>query len=338
MARRRSQFARLILGVILLAAIVLGASAWWVTTPYKGFGEDVIVDFDRGTSSRVMADKLAASGVIPSKEAFLLARAAQPWTRLQAGEYLFHDPASPWEVLKRLTRGDIHYYEFTVPEGSNLFDIAAVVSDLGTMEQADFVRAARDPKLIRDLAPQAPSLEGYLFPSTYRITRRTTADQLCRLMTDQFRKHWKQVGGAAPVHATVTLASLVEKETGAGPERPLVASVFRNRLGKGMKMECDPTTIYAALLDHRWTGVIHRSDLDSKNPYNTYQHPGLPPGPIANPGVAALKAALHPADSEYLYFVAKPGGGGHNFSAGLAAHEKAVKEYRRGQSGARKGR
>ncbi len=282
-----------------------------------------------------MAEKLEQAGVVSSRWAFLAARATRPSARLQAGEYLFREQATPWQVLDRMARGDVHYYEFTAPEGSNIFDIAKLVDGVGTIRGADFLRAARNPAIIRDLDPQAPTLEGYLFPSTYRLTRRTTAEQLTRQMTDQFRKHWKQVGGGASVHATVTLASLVEKETGAGIERPLVASVYLNRLDKGMRMECDPTTIYAALLDGRWAGVIHRSDLDSKNPYNTYQHAGLPPGPIANPGAASLSAVVHPAESNFLFFVAKPGGGGHNFSANLAAHELAVKEYRHGVAAAK---
>lgn len=305
-------------------------------TPYKGFDREAVVDFDRGTSTRTMAKKLEEARVVPSRWVFLLARAGRPTARLQAGEYLFRAAASPWDVVTRLARGDVNYYEFTVPEGNNLFDIARLIDGVGSLKRADFLRAARKPDAIRDLDPEAPTLEGYLFPSTYRVTRRTTAEQLTRQMTDQFRKQWKLVAGTAPVHATVTLASLVEKETGAGSERAMVASVFRNRLDRGMKMECDPTTIYAALLDGRWTGVIHRSDLDAKNAYNTYQNAGLPPGPIANPGVAALQAALHPAESDYLFFVAKPGGGGHIFSSGLAAHERAVKEYRRAASGAKK--
>ena len=149
-------------------------------------------------------------------------------------------------------------------------------------------------------------------------------------MTDTFRRQWRRAGGAkANAQETVTLASLVEKETGVADERPLVAGVFTNRLRIGMRLECDPTTIYAALLENRYRRVIHKSDLASQNPYNTYQHTGLPPGPIANPGLASIEAALHPAETDYLFFVARPGGGGHNFSADLRAHNQATKAYRK---------
>jgi UPF0755 protein len=199
------------------------------------------------------------------------------------------------------------------------------------MPAADFLKAASDPALIRDLDAKAPSLEGFLFPSTYRLAHTTTAHELAREMTDQFRKLWRRLaaGKQPDVHRVVTLASLVEKETGFAPERALVAGVFTNRLDRGMKLDCDPTTIYAALLENRFRRVIHKSDLASQNPYNTYQHAGLPPGPIANPGADALQAALAPAQTDALYFVAKPGGGGHNFSSTLAAHDRATQAYRK---------
>jgi UPF0755 protein len=181
------------------------------------------------------------------------------------------------------------------------------------------------------VAPNARTLEGFLFPSTYRVGHFTTAAALCQMMTGQFRKEWKKLmPDQSDATETVTLASLIEKETGIAAERPLVASVFTNRLRLGMTLDCDPTVIYAALLENRYRGVIHRSDLDNKNPYNTYQHAGLPPGPIANPGASSLTAALHPEETEFLYFVAKPGGDGHVFSSNLAAHDKAVQNYRNG--------
>jgi len=183
------------------------------------------------------------------------------------------------------------------------------------------------------LDPRAPTLEGFLFPATYRLTRHTSAKQICREMTDKFRRTWKEIGKTdASVHNTVTLASLIEKETAQPSERPAVASVFRNRLRIGMTLDCDPTTIYASKLEARYRGTIHRSDLESMNLYNTYKHSGLPPGPIANPGEASLRAALAPADTDYLYFVAKPGGGSHQFSSNISDHNLAVQAYRRGQA------
>jgi len=217
-----------------------------------------------------------------------------------------------------------------VPEGNNMFDIAAAVGKLGTIRPEDFLEASRDSSAIRDLAPEATTLEGYLFPDTYRVTRHTTAAQLCRRMTERFRVAWAKLGAKEAVHPVVTMASLVEKETGRDGERPVIASVFRNRIARGMPLDCDPTAIYAALLERRYAGALSRFDLDSKNRYNTYQYAGLPPGPIANPGLAALDAALHPAETDYLYFVVKPDGSGtHTFSENLDAHSVAVGKYRR---------
>jgi UPF0755 protein len=184
--------------------------------------------------------------------------------------------------------------------------------------------------MIRDLDPRAPSLEGYLFPNTYRLSRHTTPERLCRTMTGKFRDAWKTLRTSEDVHNTVTMASLVEKEGKLAEERPRIASVFNNRLDIGMRLECDPTTIYAAILQKRYSGVIHRSDLESDHPYNTYRHAGLPPGPIANPGLASMRAALAPSNTDSLYFVARAdGSGGHEFSSSIAAHVTAVDRYRR---------
>jgi UPF0755 protein len=259
-----------------------------------------------------------------------LARALNPSAKLQAGEYRFSKPAGVLTVFDRIHRGDVYFFELTVPEGSNRFDIARLISANGTISAEDFMNASADPASIRDLAPGAPSLEGFLFPATYRLTHATTAAELCHLMTAEFRREWKKLDPAqtADPLKTVTLASLVEKETGVAAERKVVAGVFANRIAKDMRLDCDPTTIYAALLDNRYTGVIHKSDLLNQNPYNTYQNAGLPPGPIANPGAASIAAALDPASTDYLYFVAKADGGGHVFSATRADHEKAVLAYR----------
>ena len=322
---------RLFLGFALVAALVAGGVYYSLAQPYKGFSNDVILDFPKGTSTSDMAAELANAGVIRSPWQFLLARAFRSSARLQAGEYRFANPASIWTVFDRIARGDVFFYELTVPEGSNIFDIAQSVNQLGFLKGADFLKVARDPAPIRDLAPAAPTLEGYLFPSTYRVTRNTTVQQLCRMMTDLFRKKWNELQpGNASVNEIVTLASLVEKETAVPDERPVVAAVYKNRLRLGMALDCDPTTIYAALLEDRYRGVIYKSDLASVNQYNTYRHAGLPPGPIASPGLSSLKAALEPANTEYLYFVARPdGSGGHHFSTSISEHDKAVMDYRR---------
>jgi UPF0755 protein len=290
------------------------------------------VRLERGTGTIAIGRTLQQAGVIRYAWLFWIQRAFRPGAKLQAGEYSFSRPARVGEVFDRLARGDVYYFEVTVPEGSNMFEIARSLEATGAMTAEEFLAAAGNPVPVHDLAPEAKNLEGYLFPSTYRLTHGVTAAELCHLMTGEFRKQWKKLanGRNVEVAQVVTLASLVEKETGVESERPLVAGVFKNRLEKGMRLECDPTTIYAALLENRYRNVIHRSDLASGNPYNTYQHAGLPPGPITNPGTPALRAALDPAHTDYLYFVAKPGGDGHQFSASLAAHHQATTAYRRG--------
>jgi UPF0755 protein len=324
---------RLLLALFLLALIAATIAYLSLYNSYQGFRDQAILDFPKGTSTETMAEELAQSGVVRYSWQFLLARALNPGRKLQAGEYRFTGADTPSNILNRIARGDVFFYELIVPEGSNIFDIAASVGRFDFLKASDFLLAARDPAPIRDLAPHAPSLEGYLFPATYRIMRTTTVEQLCAMMTSQFRKHWHELQDPVhpkPVHETVTLASLVEKETGRPEDRPIVASVYENRLRKGIALDCDPTTIYAALLDDRYRGVIYRSDLASDNAYNTYKHPGLPPGPIANPGLASLKAALAPAETDYLYFVAKPdGSGGHQFSETIEQHDLAVQKYRR---------
>jgi UPF0755 protein len=331
---RRNRFrtlARFTLLAVLLAVLSAGYAAFRLAQPYQGFTGEVFLDFPRGTSAGRIADMLVESGVVRTRWEFLMARAIGRGRTLQAGEYRFNRPASPLAVFGRIARGDTFYYELVVPEGWNMFDIADAVGQLGLFRARDFLAAARDPALIRDLDPVAPTLEGYLFPDTYRLARTTTPTGLCRLMTNKFRGVWQGLHTDAPAHETVTMASLVEKESKLVEERPLVAAVFENRARIGMKLDCDPTTIYAALLDNRYRGKIYRSDLASENPYNTYQHAGLPPGPIANPGLASIQAVLNPAASDALYFVLRPdGSGAHEFSKTIAAHEAATARYRRG--------
>ena len=321
---------RWLFALVLLLAAGAAYLVWELNRPYAAFSQETFIDFPKGTTTVGIAQRLADGGVIPHAWAFLVARALQPRRTLLAGEYRFARPASVLEVYDRIRRGDIFYYLLTVREGENIFDIAEAVGRLRLFAAADFLRTARNPAAIHDLDPSAPGLEGYLFPDTYRLNRQTTPESLCLSMTSRFREVWKQLGSTADVHGTVTLASLVEREARFPPDRPVIASVFNNRLKLGMKLDCDPTTIYAALLEGRYTGVIHQSDLASANPYNTYRNRGLPPGPIANPGRDSLAAAIHPAETEYLYFVLRPdGSGAHNFSKTISEHMLAITQYRR---------
>lgn len=322
---------KLLVLLVILAIAAIAYVSWQLQRPYKAFGDPVMVEFPRGTSTGQMAAKLADEGVIEHPWLFLAARVFQRGKRLQAGEYQFVRGASPLEVYARIARGDIYYMELLIPEGFNMFDVSNAVAKLGTISADAFLAAARDPSLIQDFDPQAETLEGYLFPNKYHVLRKTTAHEICKMMTDAFRARWKTLAaGRVSVHDVVTLASLVEREARLKQEQTLVASVFHNRLRLGMKLGCDPTTVYAALLEGRYNGVIHQSDLASENPYNTYTHAGLPPGPIANPGLGAIHAALTPTTTPFLYFVAKAdGSGGHTFSESLQQHEAAVTEYRR---------
>jgi UPF0755 protein len=322
--------------LIVLTLLIAGVFAgYWYFGRYQGFHTETFVEIEHGMSSRQIARILQRQGVVKSQWAFLLLRGLNPGASLQAGEYRFGSPQTPWEVFEKIRKGETFYEELTIPEGSNIFDIATLLRQGDTVKPDDFLKAAADPSLVKDMDPKAPNLEGYLFPSTYRVTHRTTAEQLCRTMIAEFRKEWTAAGGTAQqldMHRLVIVASLIEKETAIPQERPIVAAVYFNRLAANMPLQCDPTTVYAALLEHHYTGVIHRSDLSSTNPYNTYTHPGLPPGPITNPGISSLKAALHPSEVPYLYFVANPDGSGtHHFSATLEEHEKAVLAYRQAE-------
>ena len=312
--------------VLLLAlALILGA-AYTVYAPF-GPSSETFVDIASGTGTAGIAGQLEQAGVIRSRRAFELLRVFKHGT-LHAGEYRFDHPVPVAEVYRRLTRGDVYTRGLSIPEGFNLFDIAAAVERSGLGSRDAFLAAARQhTELIADLAPHASSLEGFLFPATYRFSPHATPLQMLTAMTHRFRQAAAQIGLRDNVATAVTMASLIEREVGVDAERPVVAGVFTNRLAKGMPLDTDPAVIYAALLDNRYRGTIYRSDLQSPSPYNTYRHAGLPPGPICNPSLASLKAAMAPAQTDLLYFVSDAAG--HTrFSATLSEHEDQVKAYR----------
>lgn len=319
------------LWLALLALIPVAILLAVYRQPLPDYQGPVFVEIPRGASTATIGARLEDAGLLRSRLLVWLWRAQHPRRALQAGEYRFTGERTIEELLGKVARGEVHYEQLTIPEGASMFDIAQLVEQQGLMQAAEFLAAARNGALVRDLDPQAMTLEGYLFPSTYRLPRRVTAAGLCQRLTRQFREVWKSLGSDRPVKEVVTLASLVEKETAVGAERPRIAALFGNRLRLGMKLECDPTVIYAALLENRYRGTIYRSDLNNPHPYNTYQHRGLPPGPIANPGKESLKAVLQPEPTEAIFFVAEPGGTGrHVFSKTLAEHNRAVEAYRRG--------
>jgi UPF0755 protein len=316
---------------LLLVVGILGAAGWWflVLAPFGPSGE-TFVEIAPGTGTVGIAKALQQAGVVRSAFAF---EAMKEWQggSLKAGEYRFDHAAPLVEVYERLRKGDVYTKTVVIPEGFNIFDIAQAVEAAGLGSSADFLAAERaNTALIARWSPGAASLEGYLFPDTYKFSRRATAVQMLAAMVKRFGQEAALLGlQGGDVARTVTMASLVEKEVAVDAERPEVASVFENRLAAGMMLQTDPTVIYASLLNGTWTGVIHQSELHSDSAYNTYAHGGLPPGPICNPGVAALKAALKPAQTEYLYFVAGVDGS-TKFAKTLGEHNGNVTAYRTG--------
>jgi UPF0755 protein len=327
--KKSSGAALVLLTVFLLAVAAAAAAAWLILSPF-GPATETFVEVEPGSSGARIAKQLQNSGVIQSHFAFDLLRI---WKRgtLRAGEYRFDHPASAAEIYARIARGDVFTRTVTIPEGSNLFDIAARLEQAGFGPRGDFLAvAARQTNLVADLDPQATSLEGYLFPDTYHLSRKATPEQICASMVRQFRSEAAQVGLKDNFHAVVTLASLVERETAVDTERPLVASVLNNRLASGMPLMTDPAVIYGLELENRWRGTIYQSDLARDTAYNTYLHKGLPPGPIANPGARSLRAAMLPATTDYLYFVAAGANPqGHSlFSRSLEEQNHNVAGYR----------
>jgi UPF0755 protein len=329
---------RVVLGLaILLTLVAVAAGAWiylMVERPYKGYPEaETFVEIAPGSSPKSMGRALADAGVVRHPVAF---RAAV-WLRgagrrLQAGEYRFDSPITPKEVVDRIARGDVFLRSVTFREGLTLRQMAAIFEERELGPQTDFLTAASRPEPVREIDPLATDLEGYLFPDTYTLPRRTTADQLIARMVARFDKsltpeiRQQAAARGLTVRQLVTLASLVEKETAKPEERPLVAAVYSNRLNVGMGLQCDPTVIYALERAGRYTGNLTRADLQFDSPYNTYRYAGLPPGPIAAPGRASLEAASAPADVTYLYFVSR-NDGSHAFATTLAEHNRNVQEW-----------
>ena len=316
--------------IVLLGLFAAAGVGWLILTPY-GPQTETFVELDPGSSTQLIGKKLEDAGVVRSQFAFDLLRLVER-KRLKAGEYRFDHPVPVTEVYERIARGDVYTVSLTIPEGANIFDVAARVEQAGFGTREAFLLAARQQTgLVADIDPAAKTLEGYLFPDTYRFARKASPAHIAAAMVRRFRVVADQLGLKENVHTVVTVASLVERETAIDSERPLVASVFENRLKKKMPLMTDPAVIYGLELDSRWTGVLHKSDLAYNTPYNTYLHGGLPPGPVANPGIRSLRAAMSPASTDYLYFVAAGADaqGASLFSRSLAEHNRNVSGYRK---------
>ena len=333
--RKLLPIAVVVIGLLAAAAAVAAWLGWkQLHERYQGYtGPEQFVTIRQGASSSEIGRQLATAQVVRDPGLF---RAALWWTgrgrSLKAGEYRFDHALTPLEVLDVLVRGDVYTLRLTFPEGLSIDEMAKLYESHGFGKGSDFVAAARNVNRIRDLDGKASDLEGYLFPETYSLPRQIPAARLVDLMVDRFlavyddKMRARASAGGLTTRQALTLASLIEKETGTPEERPLVAAVYRNRMKFGMPMQADPTVVYALSKAHRYDGNIRREDLSLDSPYNTYRYSGLPPGPIAAPGKASLEAALMPADVPYLYFVSR-NDGSHVFARTLDEHNANVRKF-----------
>lgn len=331
---------RKLVWLLVLAVLAFGGwLAWSLLAPVAPSGQTFVM-LRPGYSTRRIAAELKKAGVIRSQDAFVLWHYYHHGRSLKAGEYLFDKPANIINIQKRLRRGDVYFHTVVVPEGFTMFDIARAIEAAGLGPAEDFLKVAQsDTSLISDLNPSAHSLEGYLFPDTYQFSRMMSMQEMAAAMVKQFREVATQIGlieqpylsSPEPSHrlpVIVTMASIVEKETAVPEERPEVASVYFNRLEKHIALDADPSIIYAELLAGTYQGALHHADMQFTSSYNTYRNAGLPPGPIANPGRSALEAAMHPAQTDYYYFVADAQGH-HRFARTMEEHNKNVIAYRK---------
>ncbi len=321
-------------GFLLLGAIVAGIGIYWmqafVNTPAAPGAKEVIFTISPGQSLDTIAKNLEQEGIVTDPFRFkLYARYKKAATQIKAGEYQLSPALPPEQVLTTLLKGRVKLYKLTIPEGLNFDETAALVQKAGFCTQEAFTALCRDREFIGQINLEGHTLEGYLYPDTYFFPKGTSCRQIIKKMTatfnDVFTPEWRRQANALgySVHEIVTLASIIEKETGDASERPLISSVFHNRLKKRMRLESDPTVIYG---DKTFDGRIRYRHLRRKTPYNTYQIKGLPIGPIANPGGLALEAALFPVDSDYIFFVSK-NDTTHYFSKTLKEHNRAVRKY-----------
>jgi UPF0755 protein len=340
------KFVKIAIGLaVLLLAAVAGLSYWLYSSltarhTHEKSGQYIVIE--KGSTPSQIVGKLADEGVLPGKWATLayLRVAGEP-SKLQAGEYNFESPISPLEVIKELEKGEERTVKFTVPEGFTRFDIAKRMVERfpqnPPVTEQQILQLMDNTEAVRDIAPQAKNLEGYMYPSTYSLPREAKPEEIIAAMTTQFKKVWRPEWtdkarsiGRTP-HEIVTLASLIETESGVESERPIVSSVIYNRLAKSIPLGIDMTVIYIAKMQNRWDGTVNRSDLDVDSPYNTRKYGGIPPGPISSVSESALAAALNPAQTDYIYYVrnVELNDGSHHFYASAAEFEKGKADYQR---------
>lgn len=309
-----------------------------MTPVVKGSSATVLVWIPRGMGAVEVTKTLEANGVLSEEETsakkfIWLGKLTRQWKKLKAGEYRLSPSMSPVEILSMITSGKSVQHFLTIREGENIFEIATLIDKIGLGSKEKFILLSRDKKFLESLGfspALGPSLEGYLFPDTYHVTRLMSPEEMVQLMVKQFQAFWNPAHDVRARalgmsrHAVVTLASIIEKETGASQERAMISSVFHNRLQKKMRLQSDPTTIYG--IWERFQGNLRKEDLMAWSPFNTYVIPGLPIGPIGNPGTEAIEAALYPAESDYLFFVSH-NDGTHEFTKNYSDHLKAVRRF-----------
>ncbi len=322
--------------ILVLIAITLGISYFTVShyiETVPSVKEDTIVSIPRGSGLKEISATLMSSGVIANDKLFILYVLKEGFQdSLKAGEYEFTEGSTMSEVVRKIVDGDVLLYRVTIPEGLTVREIAKLLDTRGVVDEEEFIAETQNEELITELlGPDATSFEGYLFPETYSYSRAPNAKELIVLMVERFKAVFEPLSDLRDKtnlsdEDVIILASIVEKETGAVQERPIISAVFQNRLRIGMKLDSDPTVIYG--MGENYNGNLTKKDLQEKTDYNTYVIKGLPPGPIANPGRDSIIAVLEPADVRYLYFVSK-GDGTHHFSNSYTEHQRAVNKYQR---------
>ncbi len=345
----RKKSYKLFVAVVVFAIAVVAGGWFWLSAEMHNAvihnATQKIITIEPGTGSSVIIARLQTEGVLPNPlPVKLWLRLVEPGANLKAGDYRFKSPISPIQVINQLVRGEVATRQFTIPEGFNQWDIARVLAGLQGLKQPamkpeSVLGLMKNVSLISDLDTQATTLEGYLFPDTYEYLASVTREQLIETMVKRFRQVYtpELQQRAAELGMTtrqvMAMASLIEKEAKVDVDRELISSVFHRRLKMGVPLACDPTVIYAALIEGKYRGKIYQSDLDRDSAYNTYKHSGLPPGPIASAGRRSIQAALNPADTDYLFFVvdATKNDGSHKFSARSSDHENAVRLLRQAE-------
>ena len=326
---------RLILffSVMLIAGLVFIVLLYnYGNTPAGTSTIEQIVEIKPGMTLRQVSNHLAERKLLDEPSAFVLYTYLQgKQNRIKTGEYLFSPSVPPWKILESLANGTGILYTVTIPEGYRITEIADLFEKKGLASKEEFIAEAQNEELLKEfnISPGG-SLEGYLYPETYKFSKAVGAKKIVSTLVDTFKKRVQKPellqqakSGKLTFHEIVTLASLIEKETGLGAERKLISSVFHNRLVKKMRLQTDPTVIYAIA---NFDGNIRKKDLSIDSPYNTYKHHGLPPGPIASPGLDSIRAAMEPENSDYLYFVSRKNGS-HQFSTNYEDHTRAVQKY-----------